>query len=263
MLKSSVAGIQISCCVYNASGPRTGSVESLSKLGPTKCGIILSKSATLFKQDGNTLPRFVNKIDMGPESCQGSMNSEGLPNAGIDYYVCNETVSALLPYGKPYFVSISGLSLEDNLTMLQKAFDSEGVSAIELNLACPNVPGKPIIAYDFDQMDAVLNAVFSRFGELSKKKPVGIKLAPYFDGPHFEKAVTIISNYPVRFVVCINTIGNALMVDTESECALISPKNGFGGLGGGYVKPTALANGTHISICTILYSVYIKKKSPH
>ena len=36
----------------------------------------------------------------------------------------------------------------------QKAVD--GIAGIELNLACPNVPGKPVIAYDFEQMEAVL-----------------------------------------------------------------------------------------------------------
>jgi len=48
-------------------------------------GAILSKSSTLRKQDGNSLPRFINKIDIGRNYCQGSINSEGLPNAGIDY----------------------------------------------------------------------------------------------------------------------------------------------------------------------------------
>eukprot|EP01031_Cornospumella_fuschlensis_P041127 gene41127-50175_t len=75
-----VAGIPLESCVYNASGPRTGSVEALLKIAQSKAGAVLSKSATLMKQDGNTLPRFVNKIDLGETYCQGSINSEGLPN---------------------------------------------------------------------------------------------------------------------------------------------------------------------------------------
>jgi dihydroorotate dehydrogenase (fumarate) len=84
MLKTNVGGISLDSCIYNASGPRTGSIEALSKLGKVKAGAILSKSATLEKQDGNELPRFVNKIKLG-EFCEGSINSEGLPNLGIDY----------------------------------------------------------------------------------------------------------------------------------------------------------------------------------
>jgi len=84
MLKTEIAGVELHCCVYNASGPRTGSIEALGKIGASSAGAILSKSATLVKQDGNPLPRFVNKVEIGGY-CQGSINSEGLPNAGIDY----------------------------------------------------------------------------------------------------------------------------------------------------------------------------------
>jgi len=85
MLRTSVGGVELECCIYNASGPRTSSIEALVKIGESKSGAVLSKSATLVKQDGNVLPRFVKNIDMGPELCEGSLNSEGLPNAGIDY----------------------------------------------------------------------------------------------------------------------------------------------------------------------------------
>jgi dihydroorotate dehydrogenase (fumarate) len=84
MLKTTVAGIELECCVYNASGPRTGSIEALVKIAESKAGAVLAKSATLLKQDGNPLPRFVNKVELG-DYCQGSINSEGLPNAGVDY----------------------------------------------------------------------------------------------------------------------------------------------------------------------------------
>lgn len=49
------------------------------------------------KQDGNTLPRFLNKIDLGEQFGHGSMNSEGLPNQGIDY--CKGTYRADILYG--------------------------------------------------------------------------------------------------------------------------------------------------------------------
>ena len=39
---------------------------------------------------------------------------------------------------------------------------------------------------------------------------------------------------------CVNSIGNGLYV--EDETVIIRPKNGFGGIGGEYIKPTALAN---------------------
>jgi dihydroorotate dehydrogenase (fumarate) len=246
MLRTKVAGLDLDCCVYNASGPRTGSIEALQKIGTSKSGAILAKSATLVAQDGNQIPRFVNKIDLGPHLCEGSMNSEGLPNKGIDYYISGEAISALRGYGKPYIVSLSGLSLKDNLEMLGRAMAVEGIDAIELNLACPNIPGKPTIAYDFQQMEDVLKAITAH--PLFSKKPLGVKLAPYFDFPYFEQATNIISKYPVKYVVTVNTIGNALFIDVDNECPSMLAKDGFGGLGGGFVKQTALANVRQLSL---------------
>ena len=94
-------------------------------------------------------------------------------------------------------------------------------------------------------MDYVLSRVCSH--PAFHSKVVGVKLAPYFDILHFEKAVDILAKYPIKFVVCINTIGNALFVDADNECAMIAPRDGLGGLGGGFVKPTALANVYKIS----------------
>lgn len=172
------------------------------------------------------------------------MNSEGLPNAGIDYYLDPTTIQeAMGDSNKPYMVSISGKSLDNNIEMLKRILaKSDKISAIELNLACPNVIGKPIIAYDFDQMKTVLDEVSQIPG--IRNVPLGIKLPPYFDGPHFEQAAKILNDYKsvVKYVCSINTIGNALAIDHVSEAPVIASKGGFAGLSGRAVKYTALAN---------------------
>jgi dihydroorotate dehydrogenase (fumarate) len=85
MLATTVGTIPLNCCIYNASGPRTGSTEALVKIARSHAGAVLSKSATLCKQNGNDMPRFINQVDLGSNYSQGSINSEGLPNLGIDY----------------------------------------------------------------------------------------------------------------------------------------------------------------------------------
>ena len=133
------------------------------------------------------------------------------------------------------------LRQKDNLECFGRAAKTKGVSAVELNLACPNVIGHPIIAYDFDQLSTVLNAFKSH--ESIGKVPLGIKLPPYFDGVHWQRACDIINEFDfIRFVVSTNTVGNALIVDTEAEQPLIRPNKGHGGLGGAVVKYTSLAN---------------------
>ena len=238
LLSTSVGGIALDCCVYNASGPRTGTGTYLEAIAKSRAGAVLSKSATPEARKGNPFPRYA-EVDMGA-ACPGSINSEGLPNKGVDYYIDDELTSKLTATGKPYILSLSGLSLQDNLDMLAAAASAGNIAAIELNLACPNIPGKPTMAYDFAQMDEVLEKVCAHpaFGV----RPLGVKLAPYFDFPHYQQAANVLNKYPIAFVVCTNTVGNGLLVNTETEEAVISPKGGFGGLAGGFIKNIALAN---------------------
>ena len=56
---------------------------------------------------GNPLPRY-KEIDLGASQCVGSINSEGLPNKGIDYYLTDEACQAGVVNDKPYIVSLSG-----------------------------------------------------------------------------------------------------------------------------------------------------------
>ncbi len=227
-ISTKLAGIQLDNCLFNASGPLCTSAEQLHDLGKSQAGAIMSKSCTLEYRSGNPEPRYV-------DTPWGSINSMGLPNNGYQYYA--GLASELKQHQKPYFISVSGLSLEENLAILESLNKSEGIHAIELNLSCPNVPGKPQTAYDFEQTKRVLDEVMC-----FDQHPIGVKLPPYFDIIHFYQMAEILNQYPIKFVTCINSIGNALVIDIETEQVVIKPKDGFGGIGGDYVKPTALAN---------------------
>lgn len=58
--------------------------------------------------------------------------------------------------------------------------------------------------------------------------------------PVYHSAAEVFNQFPLTFVNAINSIGNGLVI--EDETVVIKPKKGFGGIGGQYVKPTALAN---------------------
>lgn len=88
----------------------------------------------------------------------------------------------------------------------------------ELNLSCPNVPGKPQIAYDFETTEKILSEVFAYF----TKPLIGIKLPPYFDMAHFDQAAAIFNKFPLSFVNCVNSIGNGIYIDDET--VVIRPK---------------------------------------
>ncbi len=223
-----IAGIKIEPCIFNASGPRCVTFEELETIAKSKSGAIMTKSCTLEPRIGNPEPRY-------HENSLGSINSMGLPNLGYKKYA--EFSKKLKKYKKPYIVSVAGLTLQDNIIIVEYLSKFKDIDAIELNLSCPNIPGKPQIAYDFVASDHMLKEVLKVNSHI-----IGVKLAPYFDFVHFEQMARILKKHKIKFVTCINSIGDGLIIDPEKEQALIKPKKGFGGIGGAYIKPTALAN---------------------
>jgi dihydroorotate dehydrogenase (NAD+) catalytic subunit len=103
-------------------------IVDLSRLGG-----VLPKTITRLPRGGNPPWRTV-------ETAAGLLNSIGLDNDGLDAFVAHH-----LPYlrglGTPVVVSIAGRSREE-LTEMAALLDSQpGVSALELNISCPNVTG--------------------------------------------------------------------------------------------------------------------------
>ncbi|KAL7517716.1 hypothetical protein ACHAWF_000148 [Thalassiosira exigua] len=54
---SSSGAVRLTSCVYNASGPRTGSSAAMAKIASSSSGGVLAKSATAAIQKGNDVPR--------------------------------------------------------------------------------------------------------------------------------------------------------------------------------------------------------------
>ncbi|EOS7782602.1 dihydroorotate oxidase [Enterococcus hirae] len=213
----------------NASGVHCMTTTELVELEQSNAGTFITKSCTLNERAGNPEPRYFD-VPLG------SINSMGLPNRGFDYYL-DYALNYEKQQTQPLFFSIAGMSAAENLEMLILIEKSDFQGITELNLSCPNVPGKPQLAYDFEATEDLLQQVFARF-----TKPLGIKLPPYFDLAHFDQMAEILNQFPLTYVNSINSIGNSLYIDPQKEAVVIKPKEGFGGLGGEYVKPTALAN---------------------
>lgn len=230
-LETTIAGIPIERCIWNAAGAHCITQKDLEDLGQSRAGAILSKSCTFEPRVGNPEPRYYEQEDPFM-----TINSTGLANLGYKFY---GDISSHLKetYQKPYFVSVSGLSQNDNLVIVNHLQGK--VDAIELNLSCPNIVGKPQIGYDFEGSDELLRKVFEQEGQ---QTPLGLKLPPYFDQVHIGQMCDVIKNYPIGFVTCCNSLGNCLIIDSETESVVIKPKHGLGGIGGTAIKPVSLAN---------------------
>lgn len=228
-LSTTLSGFELQNCLMNASGVHCTHLDELEGLLNEGVGAVVTKSCTLEYRAGNPEPRYATIP-------YGSINSMGLPNNGIKYYI-DFIEKYQAETDKLIMLSVAGLSKTENIELLRIANQSEAIKIIELNLSCPNIPGKPQTGYDFDATQSLLNEAFSFC-----KKPIAVKLPPYFDMAHFEAMAEVLNNFPLAYVCCVNSIGNGMWIDTATESTVIKPKNGFGGIGGLYIKPTALAN---------------------
>jgi dihydroorotate dehydrogenase (fumarate) len=139
-------------------------------------------------------------------------------------------------FGKPVIASVAGLC-EDDFPAVARLINDSKPDLIEVNLSCPNIPGKPQIGYDADASERLIKRVRPLI-----TVPMGVKLPPYFDPAHHQLMGHVIGRCGVDFLNLINSVGNTLVVNPETETVVIKPKGGFGGLGGAIIKPVALAN---------------------
>ncbi|WP_185858630.1 dihydroorotate oxidase [Blattabacterium cuenoti] len=227
-LSVSINKIKLSSCIMNASGVLCSTDKELSNLLDSFSGAVVTKSCTRKPRKGNFEPRYF-------EWNMGSINSMGLPNLGIDFYL---NFLEKKETKKPIFLSISGLSAEENYFLIKKANHYSKITALELNLSCPNlIEEEDLISYNFSRISYLLENIFK-----FNKKPLGIKLPPYFEDLSIQKMALILNQFPIDFVTCINSLPNGMVVDTKTESVVIQPKKGFGGIGGSIIKPFALAN---------------------
>ncbi|WP_124057331.1 dihydroorotate oxidase [Vaginisenegalia massiliensis] len=224
-IKTQIADITFDNCLMNAAGVYCMTKEELEQIVASQAATFVTKTATLQSRPGNPEPRY---RDVG----LNSINSMGLPNLGLDYYLDLLTND---PHQEQRFLSISPMNADDTPTLFSKIKQHDFKGFVELNLSCPNIPGKAQIAYDFDQTQRILDQVFDLY-----QGKLGVKLPPYFDQAHFDQMASILNQYPLTFINSINSLGNGIMIDDLSM--MIAPKQGFGGIGGPCIKPWALAN---------------------
>ncbi|MBT4262084.1 MAG: dihydroorotate dehydrogenase [Thiotrichales bacterium] len=185
-------------------------------------GAICLKGTTLEPRLGNTPHRVI-------ETPAGMINSIGLQNPGAEY-VINNILPELDLTETHYIANISGSSVEEYGEIAAR-FDDSPVSAIEVNISCPNVKeGGAVFGNDPD--------VSARVVEVCRKatnKPLITKLSPnQTDIAH--NAQRCIDAGTDAFAV-INTL-MGMAIDIEKRKPIIG--NNMGGLSGPAIKPVAL-----------------------
>ena len=229
-LKTSIDKLKFLNPIYNASGVLCRTADELLGTFLSNSGAAISKSCTLNERKGNPGNSYWENDNI-------SINSKGLPNYGYKYYC--DIIKEFQMEHKHCFLSIANISNDETHTILSNISKMEHIKYPEINVSCPNIPGKEQMAYNLNELNYFLDKIVST----SYNKPYGLKLPPFFDPVHIKDITELIKQYPnIKYLTCINSVGNALDVDLNNNCGLIDPKNGLGGLGGDFILPVALSN---------------------
>ncbi len=185
-------------------------------------GGIVSKGLTPLPREGNASPRVA-------ESASGLLNSVGLQNPGIEAFIRHE-LPFMLSLGIPVVANAAGHCVEDYVILCQK-LDPTGISAIELNLSCPNVrSGCMSIGTDPEQVREVVRAA-----RAATAKPLWVKLTP--NVTHVDEIAVAAQDAGADAVCLINTL-LGMQIDIRTRRPLLA--NNTGGLSGPAVKPIAV-----------------------
>jgi len=170
----------------------------------------------------------VKGISLEPR--RGNPPPIGLENVGVDRFIA-EKMDYLRGIGTRVIVNILGDSLEEYQTLAQRLSEVEGISALEVNISCPNVK-KGGVAFGTDpaMAEAVTRAVCAH-----TTLPVIVKLSPNVtDITAIAKAVEAGG---AQAVSLINTL-LGMAIDAKSRRPRLA--NIVGGLSGPAIKPIAL-----------------------
>ena len=179
-------------------------------------GAMLPKTTTPAPRVGNPPPRVA-------ETPAGMVNSIGLQNPGVERFLEDLDVFGL---GMPVFVSVAGDTVEDFGELCERVGADERVSAIELNLSCPNVEcGGLTFCAGPASVDEVVSVC-----RRATDKPIFAKLT--FEGVVENARAAEAAGADALTVM--NTIP-ALTVDAGRREVLVR-----GGLSGPAIKPVAL-----------------------
>jgi dihydroorotate dehydrogenase (NAD+) catalytic subunit len=130
----------------------------------------VTKTVTLAPRQGNPPPRLY-------ELPGGLLNSIGLPNKGLDGFLAHD-LPQLAELPVPLIVNVMGQTHEELERLVAAVGERDEVTALELNVSCPNVKTGLTFGADPGELARLLDAVRPRTA-----KPLIVKLTPNTASP--------------------------------------------------------------------------------
>ncbi|HEY6787134.1 MAG TPA: dihydroorotate dehydrogenase [Trebonia sp.] len=167
-LRTRLGQLELPSPILAASGCAGAGRELAQFTDVARIGAVITKSVTLEPRAGNPAPRLA-------ETPSGLLSSPGLQGPGIDGFLQRD-LPWLLSRGARAVVSIAGHTVREYAELAVRLSDAAGVSAIEVNLGCPDAScaGRPF-ALDATAAGQVVAQVR---GSARYDIPVFAKLSP-------------------------------------------------------------------------------------
>jgi dihydroorotate dehydrogenase (NAD+) catalytic subunit len=211
--------------IFTASGCASSGKE-LSQFFPLhEIGAVVTKSVMNKPRFGRPTPRMA-------ETPSGMLNSIGLQGPGIDSFLAND-VPWLVEQKSRVIVSIAGETVEEYATLARKVRSVAGISALEVNISCPNVENRGLVfACDPEASRRVIDGVRRIIGG---DLPIIAKLSP--DVTNLPAIATGVVEAGADALALINTV-LGMVINLETMRPHLGGKTG--GLSGPAIKPVAV-----------------------
>jgi len=222
--------------VLTASGTFGYGIEFERYLDLNRLGGFVVKGLSLNEKKGNRPPRIV-------ETPCGMLNAIGLQNVGVEKFI-EEKLPKLRGLNTHIIANIYGTEVEEFVRLAEILEGVPEISALEVNVSCPNVSrGGALFGKDPD-MVYVLTASIRKVS----KKAIIVKLTPNVDDVAFVAQAA--QSGGADAVSLINTI-TGMVIDIKDRKPLLANKTG--GLSGPAIYPVGVR---------MVYEVYEKIKIP-
>ncbi len=166
-LSVTLSGVKLDNPIIPASGTYGFGQEFLPYYDINILGSLSFKGTTAQSRFGNPTPRIA-------ECPNGMLNSVGLQNPGVDHVIAHELPELRKVFRKPIVANISGFSIDEYVSCVEKLTREDQVEILEVNISCPNVHGGGMA---FGTSPEAAASVTRAVKEVATK-PVYIKLSP-------------------------------------------------------------------------------------
>ncbi|WP_342752848.1 dihydroorotate dehydrogenase [Shouchella clausii] len=222
-LQISLPGLEMKNPVMPASGCFGFGKEYGQFFDLNQLGAIAIKATTSEPRFGNPTPRVA-------ETQAGMLNAIGLQNPGLEAVMEHE-LPRFDDYDVPILANIAGSTMDDYIEVAAELSQQRNVSAIELNISCPNVKQGGIAFGTVPEIAAELTKEVKAVSAV----PVYVKLSPNVaDIVAIAKAI---EKAGADGLAMINTL-LGMRIDAKTRRPVLA--NQYGGLSGAAIKPVAL-----------------------